>query len=131
MILRDGKGTTTRLVRFADPLLRIPQLAIHLNREVNQKGLILNPQTHLPPILSLVEGDLQCESYLKEMVARQLDCRPEDLLGLELSLYDVQKSSLAGPNSEFLFAPRLDNLASCHAATQGLLEARERAPETR
>ncbi|MFQ5672628.1 MAG: M18 family aminopeptidase [Nitrospinales bacterium] len=122
VILRaDGTGAVAKLFMAERPVLRIPQLAIHLNRKVNEKGLILDRQKHLPPIFSTAEG---CsDNALKEWVADQLPCRPGDILNMELSLYDVQKGALAGPNDEFLCASRLDNLASCHAATTAFLEA--------
>ncbi len=130
-ILRRGAGTQARLVKFDEPLLRVPQLAIHLNREVNTKGLILNKQTHLPPIFTLSEGRKNPEAALTELIADKLGCAAKDILGLELMLHDVQKSSLAGPAEEFVFAPRLDNLASCHAATCALLDAPAKTPATR
>ncbi|MFQ5449313.1 MAG: M18 family aminopeptidase [Nitrospinaceae bacterium] len=131
VILRSRRGSRSRLIRFGKPLLRIPQLAIHLNREVNTKGLILNKQTHLPPILGLSGDRVAPETVLKDMVASELKCSAGDIVGMELSLYDVQPGALAGPESEFLFAPRLDNLASCHAAALALLDSPARTVETR
>lgn len=119
------------LLKIDKPLLRIPQLAIHLNREVNDKGLKLNKQTHLPPILQMAQKNLDSEKVLKDLVARELKRKPDEIVSLDLALYDVQPSTFAGPNDEFLFAPRLDNLASCHAATVGLLEASRQDTATR
>jgi len=121
--LRGKSGTLIRRVKFDRPLLRIPQLAIHLNREVNEKGLILNKQSHMPPVLTCVEGELKTEEMLRELVAKELDCKASDILSCDLMLYDVQKSALGGPQGEFLFASRLDNLASCHAAALALTES--------
>ena len=53
VIIKEKKQPLSKLIRFDEPLLRIPQLAIHLNRDVNEKGLILNKQNHLPPIISV------------------------------------------------------------------------------
>jgi aspartyl aminopeptidase len=116
-------GCVSRLITFDRPLLRIPQLAIHLNRSVNEKGLVLNPQNHLPPILALVDEKTKSKTLLADLVAEELRCKPGDILGLEMQLYDFQKGTLAGVNGEFLFASRLDNLASCHAAMAALLES--------
>lgn len=132
VVLKSRQGRPeSRLLKIDRPLLRIPQLAIHLNRDVNDKGLILNKQTHLPPILQMAEKDLSSEKVLKDLVAAELKCKPGDIVSLDLALYDVQPSAFAGPNGEFLFAPRLDNLASCHAAVTALLEAPKQDAATR
>lgn len=124
VVLRSHEN---RLLKINRPLLRIPQLAIHLNRTVNEKGLILNQQMHLPPILTLGKS----KTALNELVAEEIKCRPQDILSMELSLYDVQPGTFAGAEQEFLFAPRLDNLASCHAATLALLQSEGKAAATR
>jgi aspartyl aminopeptidase len=124
VILRSQKS---RLIKIDRPLLRIPQLAIHLNRNVNEKGLILNQQNHLPPILSLGKTK---DAFLN-LIAGEAKCRAGDILGMELSLFDVQPSTFAGLNQEFIFAPRLDNLASCHSATLALVQSTEKNPFTR
>jgi aspartyl aminopeptidase len=132
VVLKSKKGQpVSRLLKINKPLLRIPQLAIHLDREVNDKGLMLNKQTHLPPILQMAETDLSSENVLKDLVARELQCKVEEVVSLDLALYDVQASTFAGPNDEFVFAPRLDNLASCHAATLALLEVSKQDDATR
>lgn len=119
-----------RLVDFRRAMVRIPNLAIHLNRNVNTEGLVVNPQQHLPPVVALDESGGR---DLRTMVAQELgnDVRPTDVLGFDLSLYDVQPAARIGPNLEFLSAPRLDNLASCHAALSALLEARPGSEVTR
>ena len=132
VVLKSKQGqTVTRLLKIERPLLRIPQLAIHLNREVNENGLVLNKQTHLPPVLQMAEKNFSSEKVLKDLVARELKCKAEEIISLDLALYDVQASTFAGANEEFIFAPRLDNLASCHAATLALLEASKQDSATR
>ncbi len=126
-----GYGGASRLIKFDRPLLRIPQLAIHLNRSVNEKGLVLNSQNHLPPVFALSDGKIKSKKMLKELVAAELNCAPADILGLELQLFDLQKGTLAGANNEFVFASRLDNLASCHAAMSALLESPRKDAATR
>jgi len=124
-------GCITRLVRFDRPLLRIPQLAIHLNRSVNEKGLVLNPQNHLPPVFALANEKIKSKKVLEELVAKELSCKPAEILGLELQLFDLQKGTLGGANNEFMFASRLDNLASSHAAISALLESPNNDAATR
>lgn len=130
VILGSKKKPFSKLIRFNEPLLRIPQLAIHLNRDVNKKGLILNAQNHLPPIFSL-EQKSSPDEILKKMISHELKCKPADILGLELSLYDTQPGTLAGPEKEFIFSGRLDNLASCHSAMHALTESTKKDPATK
>jgi aspartyl aminopeptidase len=130
VVLDGKKKPSSKLIRFEQPLLRIPQLAIHLNRDVNKKGLLLNEQNHLPPIFSLQKKSSPDE-ILKKMISRELKCRPADIMGLELSLYDTQPGTLAGPEGEFIFSGRLDNLASCHSAMHALAESTKKDSATK
>ncbi len=122
--LRDGKGTRTELVDFARPLLRIPSLAIHLYRELNQEGLKLNAQKHLAPLIGL--GD---EATLAGLLVDELGSQAgakssaSDILAYDLMVYDLQPSTRSGVNGEFIHAARLDNLASSHAGLSALLES--------
>jgi aspartyl aminopeptidase len=117
--LRDGDKIVERLVRIERPLARIPNLAIHLNREVNEKGLILNKQNHLPPVVGL--GDEGTSSLLKDLLAHELDVDADALMSWDLCLHDVHHPTVGGINGEFVFAPRLDNQASCYSAVEALL----------
>ena len=120
--LRDGAATRTALLDFGRPLVRIPSLAIHLNREIRETGLKLNPQTQALPLLGLEDAPSFAALVATELRAQQLaDVAPEDLLAHDLMLYDVQPSSALGADGAFIAAPRLDNLASCHAAVSALL----------
>tara|TARA_Y100001960_G_C14723697_1_gene853828 strand:+ start:496 stop:1800 length:1305 start_codon:yes stop_codon:yes gene_type:complete len=130
-IIKGKKQPLSKLIRFNDSLLRIPQLAIHLNRDVNEKGLVLNKQNHLPPIISLVGKKNTTEGLLEKMIAKKLKCRPSDILNTELSLYDTQPASIGGAYGEFIFSSRLDNLASCHASLTALTESKTKDPMTR
>ncbi len=125
--LRGGDGPRTVLVDFGRPLLRIPALAIHLSRELREQGLKLNDQTHAAPIAGTGELDA-----FPELLASELGVAPEDVLAHDLMLYDTQRSTIAGVRGEFVLAPRLDNLASCHAALCALGDASaDSAPFTR
>ncbi len=122
--LRDGAGVRAPLVDFARPLARVPSLAIHLNRDLKEKGLHLNPQTQALPLVGL-EGAPELGALLAtELRAQALaDVRPDEILAFDLMFYDVQPSGVIGAAGEFVVAPRLDNLASCHAAVSALLDA--------
>lgn len=119
---KDGR-LTHHLLDFRRPLLRIPNLAIHLNRSVNSDGLKLNAQEHLVPVLALERsGALELKAMLVEELARGgARVEPGEVLGFDLCLYDTQPSTRSGAHGEFLHAPRLDNLASSHSGLSALL----------
>jgi len=119
--VRTPGGFTSRLVRFTEPLLRLPNLAIHMNREVNENGLKFNKQTELPLLLGLSEDGTKAEARFRQPIANALGVEPGDLLTWELNAYDTQKGTLWGVDREFVANSQLDNLASCHAALSALL----------
>jgi aspartyl aminopeptidase len=123
--LDQGGAQGSCLVDFKRPIAIIPSLAIHLDREVNQKRSI-NAQTDLPPLV------LQCGTGekvdLKSLLIEQMhEQHPglavESVLEFELSLYDVNPPALVGLREEFIAAARLDNLASCFLGLQALLNS--------
>lgn len=104
LVLRDG---TERLVATG-PVMRVPQLAIHLDRQVND-GLTLNKQTHLQPVWGInADGVIEHLAALAEVAAR-------DVVGHDLIGYDTQRGAVIGAAEEFLACGRLDNLSSVHA----------------
>ena len=100
--------------------MRVPNLAIHLYRELRGEGLKLNPQQHSAPIVALDDVPL-AERVATEIRAQGRSASAEDLLAFDLMLYDCQASSVTGFDGGFVCAPRLDNLASCHAAVSALV----------
>ena len=132
--VNDGRAAPrTLLVDLARPLLRIPNLAIHLNRNVNSEGLVLNAQAHLAPIIGLAseDGESLRELLARELAARGTPTAPEAILGWDLSLYDVQGATVSGVNGEFIQSARLDNLASCFAAVTALAKSPRGVAATR
>lgn len=128
VLLADG---TESLVELPEPVARIPSLAIHLNRDVNKDGLLLNPQQHLAPLIALQRKE---PLSLLDRIARSLPVSGvsgRDILGIDLSLFDAQRGAFGGIDSEFLVSGRLDNLASCHAITQALIAQDPYSPRTR
>ena len=125
VVLRTAANQETRLLRFEQPLVRLPNLAIHMNRDVNEQGLKLNKQTELPLILGqLGEGD-DAEAQLRKLLADAVQRDAADLLSWELTVYDAQKGCLWGANKEFIASRQLDNLASTYAALTALIATKQ------
>ena len=123
----DGE-TETRLVDFERPLLRVPNLAIHLYRELNQEGLKLNAQRHLSPLLGLGDDADFVEMLCAELGREGAMVDRDQVLAFDLMTYDTQRSVRSGANGEFIHAPRLDNLASSHAGIEALIQAGAAGP---
>jgi len=113
LAVRGDDGPEQVLVTIDDPILRVPQLAIHLDREISDKGLLLNRQQHLAPIYGL-SGPNTADIW--EIVASSAGVALSDIIGADLMLHDTQPSQLIGVDQEFISAPRLDNQLSCHAS---------------
>ncbi|RAJ66612.1 aspartyl aminopeptidase [Streptomyces sp. Amel2xB2] len=114
--LRDG---STRLVNVDRPLLRVPQLAIHLDRQAND-GLKLDRQRHMTPVWGLGtprEGDLV------RFVAQEAGVPAEEVVGWDLMAHSVEPPAYLGRDEELLAGPRMDNLLSVHAGALALAEA--------
>jgi len=114
LVLRDGSA---RLVNVDRPLLRVPQLAVHLDRGVNAEGVKLNAQNHLMPIWGL--GEVH-EGDLIGFVAAEHNLRAEDVLGWDLMTYDLTPPAYLGREAEFVASGRIDNLVSVHASVAAL-----------
>ncbi|MCY4148139.1 MAG: M18 family aminopeptidase [Gammaproteobacteria bacterium] len=123
--IKTSTGTiTSRLLRTDRPVAFIPSLAIHLDRSANE-GRSIDRQNHLPAVLMRTDDDhhdfagLLKTWLIKEDSELDIDC----ILSFELSLYDCQPPALVGLDDEFIASARLDNLLSCHAATEALIDS--------
>ena len=142
VVLADEKSGKVehRLVKIEEPMLRVPNLAIHLNRDIYTEGFKVNFQTHMAPLLGLKpkkEGESSSDdkgnnnggynnhhhSEFLEKLARALNCDPSSIRDFDLQLCDVQPSQIGGLNGEFVLSGRLDNLASCYCSLAALVEA--------
>ncbi len=103
-----------RFVDLKDPLLVIPNLAVHMNREVND-GVKLNPQVDLLPLMTMITEDTDKDRFFLNRLAQETDCAPEEILDYELCVYNTEAPVLTGLNHEFISSPRLDNLTSVYA----------------
>ncbi|GMQ09807.1 hypothetical protein CsSME_00053062 [Camellia sinensis var. sinensis] len=161
LIIREGKDGNVsyshRLVRIAEPIMRIPTLAIHLDRDVND-GFKVNTQSHLVPVLatsikaelnkvvfknspaesgSSTDGNRSNEksktdnqkhhSLLLQLLAAEVGCEPDDICDFELQACDTQPSIIAGATKEFVFSGRLDNLCMSFCSLKLLEKAIQRS----
>ncbi|RJG09999.1 M18 family aminopeptidase [Pseudomonas cavernicola] len=121
---REGGKVQSQLIDFQLPIAVIPNLAIHLNREANQ-GWPINAQNELPPILAQVAGDepYDFRALLADQLSREHGLNADAVLDFELSFYDTQSAAVIGLNGDFIAGARLDNLLSCYAGLQALLNS--------
>jgi aspartyl aminopeptidase len=115
LVLTTGEP---RLVR-TPALLRIPQLAIHFDRSVNEEGLKLDKQQHLTPIWAVDRRDLR----ILDVLAAAAGTQPDDIAGLDVVAYDTTQPVIFGAGEEFIASARLDNLSGVHAGLTALLTA--------
>lgn len=152
VVVKDGNGDyVQKLVKIERPILRIPTLAIHLDR---QEPFTFNKETHLFPIAGLVAAELNRQGkkesattettkdserpapssplkalgerhhpYIIELISKEAKVKPSEMADFEMVLYDTQKSCVGGINEELLFSPRLDNLEMSFCSTIGLLNS--------
>ncbi len=104
----------TKLVNIKKPILIIPNLAIHMNRNVNA-GVELNKQKDMLPLLGIINESLEKGNYLIDTIAKELNIEPEEILDFDLFLYEFDKGTIMGLSDEFISSPRLDDLAMVHA----------------
>ncbi|MGC5255824.1 M18 family aminopeptidase [Gordonia sp. DT218] len=121
---RVGSAVEHVLVHVTEPVVRVPQLAIHLSED--RKGVTLDPQRHVDGLWSASPE----EPGVLEWVASYAGIEQSSLLGWELMTHDVTPSRLIGPRDDLLSAPRLDNQGTCYAGLRALLDS-EPSIETR
>jgi len=119
---RDPLQPKTVLVDFKRPVAIIPNLAIHMNREVND-GVKLNRQVDMLPLMGQTGEKFDKKGFFVKLLAQELKVKPAEILDYDLFLYEPGAGCFVGLNQEFISAPRLDNLASTHAALEALISA--------
>lgn len=117
----DAFHVESVLVDTKRPIGIVPNLAIHMNRDVNN-GVKLNRQKHMLPIIML--DNEENKATWEQVLADEIGCDADEILSYEISLYPVAAPTLVGVNEDLLSSPRLDNLTSCYACLQGMLAAR-------
>lgn len=109
----------TALVNFRRPLLTIPHLAIHFNRNVND-GNKLSKQKDMLPVIAKINEPLEADNLILKMVAKELGVTESDILDFDLTLYDTTGATTFGYNNEFISSGRIDDLSMVHAAVTAL-----------
>ncbi|KDO42030.1 hypothetical protein CISIN_1g009941mg [Citrus sinensis] len=139
VIVRGSDGSFLhKLVKVKRPLLRVPTLAIHLDRTVNKDGFKPNLETQLIPLLATKSEETSVEPkeksstssskvthhpQLMQILSQELGCGTDDIASIELNICDTQPSCLGGANNEFIFSGRLDNLASSYCGLRALIDS--------
>ncbi len=107
------------LVDFARPVVTIPNLAIHYNREVN-KGVELTKQNDMLPLLGVLTEKFDKDDYFLELLAKEIVEKKENILDFDIIVYNAEKPAFVGAEGELLSCPRLDNITSCFALVEGI-----------
>lgn len=123
--LRGGSPFSPEVRQFVSGknLLTIPNLAIHMNREVN-KGVELNKQVDMLPLLALLPEEEQKTDYFLDFLAMELQVKKEDILDFELTVFCREEPEFIGLQEDFISSPRLDNLTSCSALVSAVIDAK-------
>jgi aspartyl aminopeptidase len=136
VILKSGSGLVHRLVHIEEPILRIPNICIHLARADVHNAFAPNKETHTVPVLATalqekldgsspqLKPGLPASNHqplLISLLSKKLECDPNSIMDFELYLADAQPGTIGGVLEEFIFAPRIDNQLNCYAGLQGLL----------
>jgi len=122
------KGSKTlfpqhQLVNFEQPLLVIPNLAIHLNRSVNE-GVELNKQTDMLPLLGIINQTINHNNLIFNLIEKHTGIKKDEILNFDLFIYPFESSVLAGLNGELISSARLDDLAMVHSGLQALISSK-------
>ena len=117
VVIKEGNVFVSKLVDFEENLCVIPNVAIHLNREMN-KGVEYNPQVDMQPLWS---GNKEDKIY--ELIAQKLNISAQDILGADLFVYNRDKACFIGKDNSFIGAPRLDDLECVYGTLEGFLNS--------
>ncbi|MDE6653177.1 MAG: M18 family aminopeptidase [Muribaculaceae bacterium] len=122
----DPLEPESRLVNFKRPLLTIPHLAIHFNRNVNE-GNKLSRQTDMMPVIAILNQQAEAKDFVLNLIGDELNVEIDQILDFDLSLYDTTPACFLGANDEFITSGRLDDLSMVHSALSALIASADRA----
>ena len=109
-----------KLLNIKRPLLIIPNLAIHMNRDVN-KGVELNAQKDTQPLLSILNEKIEKDNFLLNILSKELCVEMSEIIDFDLYLYEYEKGSIIGYDNEMISSSRLDDLSMVHAGLKAIL----------
>lgn len=127
VVIDSADGPLEHLLLIDEPILRVSQLAVHLNRAVNTEGLVLNPQAHLAPHFGPGDVPVDLERFLLD----RLEITAGSVLGWDLMTHDLTPARRIGLDRDLIAGARTDNLATCHAGVRALLAAADEELDTR
>ncbi len=124
VVLRGGDllNPDVRLIDFEKPLFTIPNLAIHMNRDVNE-SFAINKQKDTLPLLAVLNEERKAEDFFTELIANKLNVNAEEITDFDLYLYCTQKGCFTGARDEFFSAGKIDNLGMAYPSIKALVHA--------
>lgn len=111
-----------KIVNINKPVCIIPNLAIHMNRSIND-GYKYNKQTDMLPLVGLINEQLEKDNYMVKLLASELDVEVEEIIDFDIFLYEYEKGCFTGANEEFISIGRLDNLSMYYSSVEALLDS--------
>jgi len=134
VVAKKGGGFERKLVHVKRPLMRIPSLCIHLQTPAEREKLELNKETHLVPILAMINDELNKKApettvgmthrhapELVNLLAQEAGCDVDDIMDMDVSLFDTQSAAAWGTSQEFFSGARIDNQVHCFTGLQALI----------
>ena len=115
-----------KIVNINKPVCIIPNLAIHMNRSIND-GYKYNKQTDMLPLVGLINEQLEKDNYMVKLLASELDVEVEEIIDFDIFLYEYEKGCFTGANEEFISTGRLDNLSMYYSSVEALLDSNSKS----
>lgn len=115
-----------KIVNINKPVCIIPNLAIHMNRSIND-GYKYNKQTDMLPLVGLINEQLEKDNYMVKLLASELDVEVEEIIDFDIFLYEYEKGCFTGANGEFISTGRLDNLSMYYSSVEALLDSNSKS----
>ena len=115
-----------KIVNINKPVCIIPNLAIHMNRSIND-GYKYNKQTDMLPLVGLINEQLEKDNYMVKLLASELNVEVEEIIDFDIFLYEYEKGCFTGVNEEFISTGRLDNLSMYYSSVEALLDSESKS----